>query len=157
SPGQCMAAFDSRLGRMAMLICEDLWHPALAYLAVQDGADYLLAPIASPVGGVDKAFATRLGYQALHRSYAIAFTCFVLTCNRVGEEAGLRFWGGSEVIGPDGVPLAQAEGMEEELLLADLDSDALRTQRIKLPTLRDERPELVLRELGRIISSHEPG
>ncbi len=150
APGDGMAAFDTRLGRMAMLICEDLWHPALAYLASQDGADYLLGLIASPTGGVDKAFDPRVGYQALHRAYATTLTCFVLACNRVGQEGELRFWGGSEVVGPDGTCLAQAEGSQEQLVLADLEPDALRRQRIKLPLLREERPELVMRELHRI-------
>lgn len=151
APGERMAAFDTRFGRMAMLICEDLWHPALAYLAVQDGADYLLGLIASPTTGVDKGFHPQAGYQALHRAYATTLTCFVLTCNRVGEEGGLCFWGGSEIVGPDGVCLAQAEGAEQQLVLADLEPADLRRQRIKLPLLREERPELVLRELQRVL------
>ncbi len=154
--GDRMAAFDTRFGRMAMLICEDLWHPALAYLAAQDGADYLLGVIASPTSGVDKGFDPRLGYQALHRAYASTLTCFVLACNRVGQEGGLRFWGGSEVVGPDGTCLAQAEGSQEQLVLADLEPETLRRQRIKLPLLREERPELVLRELQRIVGQRHP-
>jgi NAD+ synthase (glutamine-hydrolysing) len=153
SPGEKMAGFDTRFGRMAMLICEDMWHPALAYLASQDGADYLLGLIASPAGGVDTAFDPRAGYQAIHQAYAITLTCFVLACNRAGAEDGYRYWGGSEVVGPDGTCLAQAEGSHEQLVLADLEPGVLRRQRIRLPTLREDRPDLVLRELQRILAS----
>ena len=40
--GSEIRAFDSRFGRGAMLICEDLWHPSTAYLAALDDALALL-------------------------------------------------------------------------------------------------------------------
>ena len=44
SPGQSMRAFGTKFGRMAVLICNDAWQPALGFLAVQDGARVLLVP-----------------------------------------------------------------------------------------------------------------
>ena len=47
SPGQALRAFDTPFGRMAILICNDVWQPMLPFLAVQDGARVLIVPAAS--------------------------------------------------------------------------------------------------------------
>ncbi|TFG62419.1 MAG: NAD+ synthase, partial [Gemmatimonadales bacterium] len=47
-PGSEIAAFDTRWGRAAILICEDLWHSVSATMAAQDGAQVLIVPSASP-------------------------------------------------------------------------------------------------------------
>jgi len=82
--------------------------------------------------------------------YATFLTDFVLHCNRVGFEDGLNFWGGSTVFGPDGNLVAQAAYFEEALLTATLDLAALRRVRTQLPLLRDERPDLMRKELERM-------
>jgi predicted amidohydrolase len=50
--GDRIRAFDSKFGRIAMLICEDLWHPSTIYLAALDGALAVLCPSASPLRGI---------------------------------------------------------------------------------------------------------
>ena len=46
--GRSIRAFDTRFGRLGMLICEDFWHISSPYLLWQDGADTLLLVSAGP-------------------------------------------------------------------------------------------------------------
>ena len=55
--GDTVRSFATPWGRVAMLICEDLWHLSLPYLAWLDGADYLLGLVASPGRGIQAASA----------------------------------------------------------------------------------------------------
>jgi predicted amidohydrolase len=73
-------------------------------------------------------------------------------CNRVGNEEGLTFWGGSRLIGADGATIVEAPLWDEALVVGTLETDDLRMQRYGLPILADERLELTRRELDRIIA-----
>jgi NAD+ synthase (glutamine-hydrolysing) len=152
--GRKVRAFDTRFGRMGILICEDFWHLALPYLLWLDGADTLLMVAAGPGRGVkpgDDYLDTNYDVSMTHHIYAELFTTFVFHCNRVGYEDGVAFGGYSAVIAPDGDFLAQGEHFEEQLLTATINPESVRFKRRGLPLLRDERPELVLKELKRII------
>jgi predicted amidohydrolase len=152
--GQKVRAFDTRFGRMGILICEDFWHVALPYLLWLDGADTLLMVAAGPGRGVkpgDDYLDTTFSVITTHRIYAELFTTFVYHCNRVGYEDGVAFGGYSTIIAPDGDFLARGEHFEEGLVTATVNPESVRFKRRSLPLLRDERPELVLRELERIV------
>jgi predicted amidohydrolase len=151
--GGRIRAFDTALGRMAILICEDLWHPSAVGIAVWDGAEVILCPSASPGRGLGQAepFQNSTTWERVIRAYGDLFTCFVVYANRVGYEDGACFWGGSQVVGPTGASLAKARYLEEDLLAMDVDPGALRRARVANPLLRDERLELTLRELQRLI------
>jgi len=151
--GGRIRAFDTALGRMAILICEDLWHPAAAGIAAWDGTEFMLCPSASPGRGLgqEQPFQNTGTWERVIRAYGDLFTCFVAYANRVGYEDGACFWGGSEVVGPTGASIAKARYLEEELLVVDVDAGDLRRARVANPLLRDERLELTLRELQRII------
>lgn len=152
--GQKVRAFDTRFGRMGILICEDFWHLALPYLLWLDGADTLLMVAAGPGRGVkpgDDYLDTTFDVITTHRIYAELFTTFVYHSNRVGYEDGVAFGGYSTVIAPDGDFLARGEHFEEGLVTATVNPESVRYKRRSLPLLRDERPELVLRELQRIV------
>jgi NAD+ synthase (glutamine-hydrolysing) len=155
--GDRFRAFDSRFGRMGMLICEDFWHMSAPYALWMDGADILLLASASPGRGLspDAALGSSRSVEIINQTYATFLTGFVLHCNRVGFEDGLNFWGGSTIFGPDGKLVAQAPYFEDALLTATLDLGALRRVRQQLPLLRDERPELLCRELERITYESE--
>ena len=151
APGNSLRAFDTRLGRAGMMICEDAWHLSTPYVLWMDGADFLVDLSASPGYGVsDAELASAMSTDAFLRAYAELTTTFVIYCNRVGIEDGITFWGGSCVIAPDGAMIARAPQFEEALTCAEIDRDALRRARLRLPTLRDEQRELVRHELGRI-------
>ena len=150
--GDKLRAFDTRFGRMALTICEDLWHPATAYLAALDGAQVILCVSASPGRGLrpEGTFANAAAWEHLNRAYAQLFTCFLCFCNRVGYEDGACFWGGSEVIAPTGEALVRAPQLEEALLTVTIDRREVQRERIANPLLRDERLDLTIRELKRI-------
>jgi predicted amidohydrolase len=150
--GDQLRAFDTRFGRMALTVCEDLWHPATAYLAALDGAQMILCISASPGRGVrpDGTFTSASAWEHLNRAYAQLLTCFLCYCNRVGYEDGVCFWGGSEVIAPTGDVLLKAPQLEEVFLRVTVDRREVRRERIATPLLRDERLDLTLRELKRI-------
>jgi len=155
--GDRLHAFDTRFARMGVLICEDFWHISSPYALWLDGADVLLLMSASPGRGLspEAALGSSRSVELMNQMYATFLTDFVLHCNRVGFEDGLNFWGGSTVFGPDGKLVAQAPYFEESLLIATLDLGALRRVRVQLPLLRDERPDLLYKELRRMVTSSE--
>lgn len=152
--GDSVRAFDTRFGRMGILICEDFWHASPPYLLWLDGADVFLFTSASPgrgLGDSEKLESARW-VENVNRSYANLFTSFVAHSNRVGFEDGLNFWGGATVFDPNGERIAQGPYFEEALTLATLDLDQLHRTRARLPLLRDERTHLIQNELARMLS-----
>ena len=171
APGDMLRATPSRLGiGVGIAVCEDFWHLPVPQLLALDGAQLLINVSSSP--GRDLAATNEVGlgtatsWRTLMRAYAQLTTSFVVFCNRVGVEESISFWGGSEVIAPNGAVLSSAPLYDEGLSTVDIQLADVRRERIALPLLRDERPELQARELGRIIaeragmardSTSEPG
>ncbi|MCI0584903.1 MAG: hypothetical protein L0227_18770 [Chloroflexi bacterium] len=157
SPGDVLRAVPSRLGvGVGLAVCEDFWHVSTPQLLAVDGAHLLINVSSSP--GRDLAVASEAGlgtassWRTLMRTYAQLTTSFVVFCNRVGVDESISFWGGSEVIGPGGAAVFSAPMFDESLYFADVDLADVRRERIALPLLRDERPELVSREWRRLIA-----
>lgn len=153
APGNQVRAFNTRFGRFGLLICEDFWHVSPPYLLWLDGAEVLIFTSASPgrgLGSLGKLSSARW-VELVNQAYASLFTVFVIHVNRAGFEDGQNFWGGSAIFDPDGDLVVQGPYFDEALILASIDLDQIRRTRIRLPLLRDERPNLVLRELHRIL------
>jgi predicted amidohydrolase len=155
--GGVLRAVDSRLGvGIGLAVCEDFWHVSTPQVLALDGAQLLINVSSSP--GRDLAATNEVGlgtatsWRTLMRTYAQLTTSFVVFCNRVGVDESFSFWGGSEVIGPTGAPIFSAPMFDEELYLVDIDLADVRRERIGLPLLRDERPELVAREWRRLVA-----
>ena len=149
--GESVRAFDTRFGRLGMLICEDAWHLTLPYLAAVDGATGLLFLVASPTRGVGeggKAKNTE-SWERLLLTYAGALKVFVVFANRCGFDDGVGFWGGSRVVTPAGEIAVLGEYHEEAFPTAEMDLDQVRQERIQNPMHRDERIPLVIAELER--------
>jgi len=153
APGESVRAFATRFGRFGMLICEDFWHASPPYLLWLDGADLFLLSSASPGRGLngEPKLESSAWVEHTNRAYASLFTIFVAHANRTGFEDGLNFWGGSTIFDPNGKLVLQAPYFEEALLKTEIDLNQLHRTRSRLPLLRDERPELVQRELERIL------
>ncbi len=137
--------------RIGILVCEDLWHPSSPYLLSRAGVDLLLCPSSSPGRGVasgEGELGSAASYGAMLRTYSELFTVFAVYCNRVGFEDGFHFWGGSRVVGPNGRSLAGPLDDSPGVLRAELDRGDLRRARIAFPLLRDERIDVVQRQLG---------
>lgn len=152
--GDRVAAFDSSFGRTGLLVCEDLWHPALAYLLALEGGDLLVTISSSPARGIgDTHLESEAAWRLFARTTARSHTQFVAYVGRVGVEDGHTFAGGSRVYAPDGRLLAELPALKEASATVELDRRDLRRARIISPLRRDERPDLVHRELGRILKA----
>ena len=150
--GQEVRAFDTRFGRIGMLICEDFWHVSPAWLLWMDGADLLIFQSASPGRGVEEAIIGNAKWvQRISETYASTFTNYVMHTNRVGFEDGLNYSGGSFIYDPDGNLVLQAPYHDEGLFTVEVDLHQLRRTRARLPLLRDERIDLTNKELQRIL------
>ncbi|HEV2753385.1 MAG TPA: nitrilase-related carbon-nitrogen hydrolase [Solirubrobacteraceae bacterium] len=150
SPGQSMRAFDTRWGRMATLICNDAWQAPLAFLAVQDGARVLVVPTTSAQSRFPERYDSRTYWRDITVFTARMLQCFVVFVNSVGEEAGLRFWGGSHVVDPWGRIICEAPEYEEALVTAEIDLLAVRRRRREVPLVREARLDLMAREAARL-------
>jgi predicted amidohydrolase len=155
--GDLLRATPSQLGvGVGIAICEDFWHLTVAQVLALDGAQILINVSSSP--GRDLAATNEVGlgtatsWRTLMRTYAQLTTSVVIFCNRVGVDESISFWGGSEVIAPNGQALFSAPLFEEGLFIVDVPLADLRRERLTLPLLRDERPELHVRELTRIVA-----
>jgi predicted amidohydrolase len=153
--GPALRAFDTRLGRAAMLICNDAWQAPLAYVAAHDGARLLIVTAASSLESADGTDPAELerDWGDLLRFHARFLQAWVVFVNRAGVEAGVTFWGGSRVVDPWGRIVAQAPRAEEALVLADLDVTAVRRRRRELPLLKEPRLGLIRREIDRLIDA----
>jgi N-carbamoylputrescine amidase len=138
---------DTSVGRLGVLVCWDQWYPEAARLMALAGAELLLYPTAigwDPDDQQDEKDRQRSAWILSHRGHAVANGLPVLSCNRVGHEAspldasGIRFWGSSHVLGPQGEFLAEA-GDEPGVLFADLDLARSESVRRIWPFLRDRR------------------
>ncbi len=138
------------LWSVAVLTCADAWNPALVHLAALQHTTLLLVPINSAEDAVSSEFSNPAGWDLVSRFYAMIYGMPLVLANRVGTEAGLRFWGGSRIVNPFGNVLAEAPRDEEALIEADIEYDAVRRARVQLPTVRDSNLALVHREVNRI-------
>ncbi|MGC1726673.1 MAG: carbon-nitrogen hydrolase [Candidatus Acidiferrales bacterium] len=138
--------FDTRYGRIAVLVCWDQWYPEGARLASLGGANILFYPTAIGWHPSEKAKhgAAQLdAWRTIQRSHAIANGIFVAAVNRTGyegsPESGLEFWGSSFVSDPFGQVIAEASTNKEEILIAECDPRVMEDVRRNWPFLRDRR------------------
>lgn len=152
--GDRLQAFPTRLGRMGMLVCEDLWHLSSSLILAQDGADYLLGLSNSPTEGIDprEGLVNHATWRDLVKVTAQLQTIYVAYVNRVGFEDGVNFGGGSCVVDPFGRVIAEGKMLEEDLVVCDLERAVLRRARTFFPLLRDERLAILSREIQRLLA-----
>lgn len=144
--------------RIAVLICEDLWHPMLAYLSALQGVHAVVVMAAAPgrgawSGGEEGGFfASSDSWERIARTYAQLYGVYVIVCNRCGVEGAVTFAGESIVVGPNATIVARA-GIGEEQLTVTLDAAALTAARTPYAHIRDEDAALAVREIQRLTGS----
>jgi N-carbamoylputrescine amidase len=122
-------------GPVGMAICYDRHFPEHLRALTIGGAELILSPFAGTAGDPGR------GYEIEMQGAAFSNAVFIACCNRVGDEATLAFAGGSFAVDPGGEIIAKA-GVEEELLVVDIDRSQIAENRNARPFLRDRRPEL---------------
>ena len=138
--------FDTRFGRIGVLVCWDQWFPEGARLTALQGAQILFYPTAigwHPREKVEFGAAQHQAWELIQRSHAVANGVYVAAVNRVGHEGpaegGLEFWGASFVSDPFGGLIRKASHQDEELVIARCDPDRMEEIRRNWPFLRDRR------------------
>ena len=140
-------AWNTRFGRIGVLICWDQWYPEAARLTALQGAEILFYPTAigwHPSEKAEYGERQHLAWETIQRSHAVANGCFVAAVNRIGLEQpiggdGLEFWGQSFVSGTSGELLAKASVGKPENLLVEVELSKSETTRTHWPFLRDRR------------------
>jgi len=150
--GEQFRAFDTKFGRVGMLICEDMWHLSAPYILAMDGATTIICLSSSPGRGItaEESLGSTSAWQKLTSTTAMFLNSRILYCNRVGYEDGVNFWGGSECIDPSGRVCMRGKILEEDFVLAQMEEGALRRERIFSPMMRDENLLVTIKELRRI-------
>lgn len=133
-------AFQTRYGKIGVLICWDQWFPEAARLTALQGAQILFYPTA--IGWKPSKPKEAQGYheawETAQRAHAIANGVYVASVNRVGKEGQFKFWGGSFIADPFGA-VAYRAGDKEEILIEDCDLSLVERTRREWPFLRDRR------------------
>jgi N-carbamoylputrescine amidase len=134
--------FKTKFATIGVLICWDQWYPEAARITALMGAEILFYPTA--IGwALTQDEATNVeqynAWQTIQRGHAVANGVHVIGINRVGEEAGVKFWGGSFISNPFGTLMYQASHDNEENIIHELDLNKTDYYRTHWPFLRDRR------------------
>ncbi len=135
--------WETKFGKIGVLICWDQWYPEAARITALMGADILFYPTAigwdmdekDPLINQEQYDA----WQTIQRSHAVANGLYVVSVNRVGIEANQKFWGGSFIANPHGRLLYLSSHENEETHVETLDLDKTEYYRTTWPYLRDRR------------------
>lgn len=142
-------AWDTKFGRIGVLICWDQWYPEAARLTAMQGAEILFYPTAigwHPKEKAEYGVNQHGAWETIQRSHAVANGCYVAAINRVGHEIidgvggdGLEFWGQTFVAGTSGQILSKASIDKEEVMIVPVDLSKVDVTRTHWPFLRDRR------------------
>lgn len=157
SSGNRFHAFGSRLCKFGTLVCEDIWHTASGLILALDGASVMLVTAAGLTRSTSKDSKPEnvTAWETIVKSLAISTTSYVVFVNRVGVEDGLIFWGGSELVQPNGRAVAKAEYYKEELLIAEIDMHILKHARLNTTLLSDEKLPVLIDEFTRVYKKNK--
>lgn len=133
--GYDAGVFETKLGKIGLLICYDIFFPEVSRLSRLEGAKLIVCISASPS-------VRRTYFETLTTARAIENVAFLAYVNLVGVEDGLQFWGGSRLVSPNGNIIAKAEYDKENLVVGEVNYADIRPVEIFVPTLRDLRPEI---------------
>jgi N-carbamoylputrescine amidase len=140
-------AWDTRFGRIGVLVCWDQWFPEAARLTAMQGAQILFYPTAigwHPGEKDQYGHAHHSSWETIQRAHAVANGCYVAVANRIGHETpvggdGIEFWGQSFIANTSGEIVAKAGAQKEAVLVHEVDLASVDVTRTHWPFLRDRR------------------
>src|SRR5438105_375009 len=159
--GRDIHAFDTRFGRVAILICEDAWHSITGTIAALQGAQLVIVPSASPARGTGmdeegtRLPASVVRWERILKGRGDGNGVWIAFASLVGFEGGKGFPGGSVVVSPGGEIVLRGPLFEEAVLTYDLDFEELTRARAESPLLADL--EVNLPHLLKSLGKGEPG
>ena len=133
--GEDLKIFNTKFGKIGIIICYDLFFPELCRAYSLQGADIIICLSASPS-------ITRKYFESLLPARAIENTTFMIYTNIVGTQEDLVFWGGSQAYDPFGNLLTKAPYFKESITTCEVDLKQIKTARANRPVIRDIRPEI---------------
>jgi N-carbamoylputrescine amidase len=138
SRGHDLGVFETRFGKVGILICEDIWHSILPTLCAAAGAQMLLVPSASPARGfTGETIGNLQHYRRTITTVSEEHGVYCVNCQLTGFEGGKGLVGGSSVSDPAGRIIAEGPLGEEHLLLAPIDLDLAVIARSSQPLISD--------------------
>ncbi|MEE8357267.1 MAG: carbon-nitrogen hydrolase [Anaerolineales bacterium] len=152
--------FDTKFGRIGVLICWDQWFPEAARLLGLQGVEIIFIPTAIGFSRSAEGNTYDSAWKTVQQGHAVANACFLAAVNRVGfeldpsssndqnqssgvgpkGEQGINFWGQSFVTDPDGMIVNEASKDQEEILICPVDLDQVEeTKNLSSFPYRDRR------------------
>ncbi len=155
--GKNFKSFSAPFGKTGMMICYDFLQLGACYLIFTGGSEFIITISAAPGRGMaaEEKFESSIMWEMMGATLSHFSSSFVIYCNRVGVEDGKVFAGGSFIYGPSGDLKAKAAYLEEEFLILDIDPMEIQDIRKRRYYLRDNKPEIILEALKRIIGQNE--
>jgi len=155
--GKNLKSFSTPFSKMGIMICREFLHYGASYLLFAGGAEMIIVLSAAPGRGVAKgeSFETSRMWELMGETISRFSTVFLVYCNRVGFEDGVVFAGGSFIYNPLGQCVARASYFEKDFLLQEIDLNEIRQVRKRWLYKRDDKPEIILEALKRIIREYE--
>lgn len=155
--GKNFKTFTTPFCKTGMMICYDFLHYSSSYLLFTGGSEMIIIISSAPGRGFaeGQTFATSHMWELMGETISRFSQTFLLYCNRVGFEDGKPFAGGSFIYNPVGQLIARASYTDEEFLVQEINLDEIRTMRKKWPYKRDDKPEIILEALKRIVKEYE--
>jgi N-carbamoylputrescine amidase len=134
--------FETKFAKIGVLICWDQWYPEAARITALMGAEILFYPTAigwATTQNEETNVEQYNAWQTIQRSHAVANGVPVVSVNRVGFEADMKFWGGSFICNPFGTLLYKASHEAEETVVTEVNLEKSDYYRTHWPFLRDRR------------------
>lgn len=155
--GKNFHTFPTPYGNTGMMICRDFLNYGAGYLLFAGGSEIMIIISAAPGRGVagGEAYETSRMWESMGETISRFSTSFLIYCNRVGFEDGKHFAGGSFIFDPLGQLVSIASYLDEDFLVHEINLDLIREARKKWPYKRDDKPEVILEALKRIVREYE--
>lgn len=132
--GEDIPVFDTKYGKIGVMICYDAGFPETSRILTLKGAELIFMPSAWRIQDWDM-WKLNIPQRALEN------TLYVAGVNRFGHEDDLYMFGNSKVADWRGRIIAESKEEKEEIVYAEIDLDQLTKARLDIHYLKDRRPD----------------